>query len=167
MTGKKEIVLPVETALTFIVAGGTGGRTAARAASRSEAPAARTESYASPGSSATGKRGSAMRQAGEAAQAPMFSDPDQQLIRRYFATQTANLPPGLAKRGGNLPPGLERQLERNGTLPPGLQKRIEPFPRDLSQQLPSLPAGYQRVVLGVRAIIIDRNKKILDLMFVR
>lgn len=74
------------------------------------------------------------------------------------------LPPGLAKRGGHLPPGLERQLQRNGTLPPGLQKRVEPFPVELEQQLPRLPSGYSRVIVAGRALILDSNNMILDLL---
>jgi hypothetical protein len=185
MTGKKEIVLPVEMALTFSVSGGgQGTETAGIPASRTQREA-RSERQArerrkSDESEEGENRGRESRYADEdegerrgrreardAAEALTFSEHDQRLVRRYFETNTANLPPGLAKRGGHLPPGLERQLERNGTLPPGLQKRLEPLPRELSQQLPPLPAGYSRVVLGVRALILDRNNRILDLMFIR
>ncbi len=134
MTGKKEIVLPVETALTFVVAG----------------------------SSAEGGR-----ERGEAAEAPYFSDRDRRLIRHFFAINTENLPPGLAKRGGHLPPGLEKHIERNGTLPPGLEKRLEPFPEDLNRQLPRLPSGHVRVILGNRALALDPSNRILDLMYLR
>jgi hypothetical protein len=109
----------------------------------------------------------------------MFSDRDQRLIRRYYGGGDDDgggghgrgrggrgLPPGLAKRGGNLPPGLERQLQRNGTLPPGLQKKVEPFPAELTQQLPRLPSGYSRVIVEGRALILDRNNKIFDIMAV-
>jgi hypothetical protein len=95
-----------------------------------------------------------------------FSERDQQLIRSYFAGGGRGLPPGLAKRGGNLPPGLEKHLQRNGTLPPGLQKRVQPFPVELTRQLPALPSGCSRVILEGRALILDRNNKILDLMAV-
>lgn len=158
MTGKKEIVLPAEMALTFVV-GGAAGKAAAPVTSRAEPK----ESAISPQASGGGAR---EREAREAAEALSFSEHDQRLVRNYFRTNTANLPPGLAKRGGSLPPGLERHLERNGTLPPGLQKRVEPFPVELSQRLPRLPAGYSRVILAGRALILDRNHKILDLMFV-
>ena len=162
MTGKKEIVLPVETQLTFMVAGG-GGRAPAVAASRGEPetrqPRESAESYRE-----EEDRGEEMHRGREAA--IMFSGHDQQLIHNYFQANTANLPPGLAKRGGKLPPGLERHLQRNGTLPPGLQKRVEPFPTELSQQLPRIPAGYSRVIVAGRALIVDRNNKILDVMAV-
>jgi hypothetical protein len=79
-------------------------------------------------------------------------------------TAYSSMPTGLAKRHGNLPPGLERQLEKSGTLPPGLQKRVEPFAGELNSQLPRLPTGYSRVILAGKALILDRNNKILDLM---
>ena len=158
MTGKKEIVLPVETELTFVVAAGAGG--APPTTTPRGEPEASTTSYELTDS---GWRGSATRQK---TQQPEFSERDQELILQYFQTNTANLPPGLARRGGHLPPGLERHLERNGTLPPGLQKRVEPFPTELSRQLPRLPAGYSRVILGDRALLLDPDDQILDLMFI-
>lgn len=94
---------------------------------------------------------------------PQFSPHDRQVIEDYFRDYS-NLPPGLAKRGGNLPPGLERQLRRNGSLPPGLEKRVQPFPARLTRELPTLPDGYSRVLLGMRAIILDRANRIMDMM---
>ncbi len=175
MTGKKEIVLPAEMALTF-VSEGAGGKVAATTASRAESqtsesgealregrrPRTEREEREEVGEREEGEE----REGREAAEVALFSDRDQRLIRRYFQANTANLPPGLAKRGGNLPPGLEKHLQRDGTLPPGLQKRIEPFPAALNQQLPRLPAGYSRVILAGRALILDRANRILDIMFV-
>jgi hypothetical protein len=80
----------------------------------------------------------------------VFNDRDRDLVNRHF---TANLPPGLAKRGGDLPPGLDKQLRRNGTLPPGLQKRIRPFPRTLLDQLRPLPSGYRYGIVDEHVII--------------
>ncbi len=94
-----------------------------------------------------------------------FSSHDKYIIHDYFARNASSLPPGLAKRGGNLPPGLERQLREGGTLPPGLQKRVEPFPRELARRLPSLPEGYSRVILGGRALVLNRSHAIVDIMF--
>jgi len=88
---------------------------------------------------------------------PVFGPRDRDMIGGYYRNRYSNLPPGLAKRGGDLPPGLARQLERNGTLPPGLQKRFEPFPLELSRQLPPLPPGYVRGVIGESAIVVNRR----------
>jgi hypothetical protein len=71
----------------------------------------------------------------------------------------------LAKKR-RLPPGLAKQLRRNGSLPPGLQKRYgaEPFPVDLSQQLPRLPSGCSRIMIAGRAVLLDRNHNVLDII---
>jgi hypothetical protein len=98
------------------------------------------------------------------AEALVFSDREQQVIRNYYSGGRG-LPPGLAKKG-KLPPGLAKQLRRNGSLPPGLQKRYgaQPFPVDLSQQLPKLPGGYSRVLIAGRAVLLDGNHNILDIL---
>ena len=95
----------------------------------------------------------------------VFSVHDQEIIRGYYQDRYANLPPGLAKRGGNLPPGLQKHLERDGQLPPGLQKRVEPFPEELERRLPRLPEQYSRVTLGVDILILDRRtQRIMDIV---
>ncbi len=163
MTGKKEIVLPPETELVFVAGTAPAGTTA-------QAPPQRTASseYSQPAQQApTYSAGQpAGRQAGSYGSVPVFSSRDQDIIRSYYGGGGGKrgLPPGLAKRHGNLPPGLERQVERNGTLPPGLQKRLEPFPNELDSRLAPMPSGYSRVILEGRALILDRNNKILDLM---
>jgi hypothetical protein len=87
------------------------------------------------------------------------------IILNYYRPGSANLPPGLAKRGGNLPPGLEKQLRRNGQLPPGLQKRLQPFPPELERRLGPVPAGCRRVVMDTRALLIrDATKVVLDIL---
>lgn len=95
----------------------------------------------------------------------IFSVQDRDIIREYYRNRYANLPPGLAKRGGNLPPGLQKHLERDGTLPPGLQKRVEPFPVELERRLAPLPTTYSRVTLGVDILILDRRtQRIMDIV---
>ncbi len=102
----------------------------------------------------TGKHQASIRTA-----APVFGPSDRDIIGGYYRNRYSNLPPGLAKRGGKLPPGLERQLERNGTLPPGLQKRLEPFPLELSRQLPPLSPDYTRGLIGGSAVIVNRRTR--------
>lgn len=93
-----------------------------------------------------------------------FSYHDRDIIQNYFHRYRSSLPPGLAKRGGNLPPGLARQLRLRGTLPPGLEKRLHPFPVRLSRELPPLPHGYRRVLLGRRALIISTRNVVIAIM---
>lgn len=93
-----------------------------------------------------------------------FSYHDRDIIQNYFRRYPSSLPPGLAKRGGNLPPGLERQLQERGTLPPGLEKRLRPFPVRLSRELPPLPSGFRRVLLGPRALIISSHNVVIAIM---
>jgi hypothetical protein len=153
LTGKQELVLPVETLLTFVAAGSP--------ATLRETRAAELESHAVRGSR------DERREDADAYDALIFSEHDQRLIRAYFRPRGGRgLPPGLAKRNGNLPPGLEKQMRRNGTLPPGLQKRVEPFPMDLSRRLPRLPGGYSRVIVEGRALILAGDSTIVDLMFI-
>jgi hypothetical protein len=109
------------------------------------------------------RRGTVGR-AREVAGAVVFSDRDQQVIRSYYSGGRG-LPPGLAKKR-RLPPGLAKQLRRNGSLPPGLQKRYgaEPLPADLNQQLPRLPSGYSRILVAGRAVLLDRNHNVRDII---
>jgi hypothetical protein len=94
----------------------------------------------------------------------IFTSRERSLILNWFRTSQSNLPPGLAKRD-RLPPGLEKQLRERGTLPPGLQKRLEPLPNDLERQLPRLPGGYRRGVIGGNVILMnDKTSLILDII---
>jgi len=155
LTGKQELVLPSETVLAFVVAG---------------SPVTVRETRASEMESHT-VRGSrdARREDADAYDALIFSEREQRLIRAYFRPRGGHgrgLPPGLAKRNGTLPPGLEKQMRRNGTLPPGLQDRAQPFPLELSRQLPRLPSGYSRVIVEGRALIVGSDNRVIDLMFI-
>jgi hypothetical protein len=154
ITGKDEIQIPAEAVVPFTVGSGgaapVGGTTT-------------TQAYRGGGGGGEAAAATAAT-AGAAAGVLIFSDRDQQIIRS-FVRQGHGLPPGLAKRD-RLPPGLERQVRRNGTLPPGLQKKVDPFPFALERQLAPIPSGYSRVFLAGRALILDRNHRILDLMAV-
>ena len=119
------------------------------------------------GSTGQGRQGSDDQQGkdkqGKPAAAPRaeIGDRDRDAITRYFRTNTAGLPPGLAKRGDDLPPGLEKQLQKNGQLPPGLEKKLERVPSALERQLSPLPSGYSRRVLGPHLIVVNEKTKTL------
>jgi hypothetical protein len=155
LTGKKELVLPVETTLTFVVGAQSLGITEPQ-----RAPAV-VETRIRRGHGEEIER-DGHRDDQDTYDALIFSERDRSIIRAYFNRGRRNLPPGLAKRNGNLPPGLEKQLRANGTLPPGLQKRAEPFPLELTRQLPHLPSGYSRLVVEGRAMTVDINSRIID-----
>ncbi len=164
LTGKNELVLPVETPLRFVALGGA----------RPEHP---MPSSPAPGSSGggtvhtrtdTGQRDSTVSLPPAQTQShwrePVYtvSGAERATINNYVRGNDSSLPPGLAKRG-RLPPGLERQVQRNGTLPPGLQRRLQPFPVALTQQLAPLPSGISRVFLGNRVLVVDQAYRVLDL----
>jgi hypothetical protein len=94
-----------------------------------------------------------------------FSAHDRDVIHGYFREYSSDLPPGLAKRGGDLPPGLEKQLRVNGTLPPGLEKKLQPCPVRLARELPPLPSGYSRMMLGGQLLLLNRANVIVDMTF--
>jgi hypothetical protein len=93
----------------------------------------------------------------------VFGERDREIIREY-CSQSSNLPPGLAKRGGQLPPGLEKHLRRNGQLPPGLQKKVGRFPTELDGRLSRLPRNYARLFIAGRALIVDAQFNIMDII---
>ena len=154
LTGKQELVLPVETMLAFVV----DAQSLGIAPEPQRAPAVVQTSI---------RRGHGEERDRDhdqdAYDSLVFSERDQAIIRAYYRPHGGRgLPPGLAKRNGNLPPGLEKQLRANGSLPPGLQKRVEPFPVELDRKLPRLPRGYSRVIVEGRAMTLDINSRIID-----
>jgi hypothetical protein len=92
---------------------------------------------------------------------------DRQLIQDFCRTiAPANLPPGLAKRGGNLPPGLEKQLQRNGHLPPGLERQTSSFPPELERRLAPLPPEFTRAFVAGRAVILNKSTSLIVDIFI-
>jgi hypothetical protein len=90
----------------------------------------------------------------------LITKADRELITGWFHSNLAGLPPGLAKRE-QLPPGLQKQLVKNGTLPPGLQKKVQPLPAALEHQLPPLPGGYQRVMVGATVVLMNQKSRLI------
>lgn len=168
LTGKKEIALPPETALTFHL-------TSVAVNSRELSRLPRTgENYSrTQGRETSDQRGRdrGEREAdsredrernrdSERENATIFSPRQRTIITEYFRNSRGNLPPGLAKRD-RLPPGLEKQLRERGTLPPGLQKRFQPLPDELERQLPRLPAGYRRGVVAGNVILMQEATSVI------
>jgi hypothetical protein len=165
LTGKQELVLPVETELAFVVDARSLGVTPPEPP---RAPAVmQTSIRRGRGEDRDREHAGDRDREQDAFDSLIFSERDQGIIRSYYRPHGGRgLPPGLAKRDGNLPPGLEKQLHANGTLPPGLQKRVEPFPLELDRKLPRLPRGYSRVTMDGRAMTLDVNSRIIDVFVV-
>lgn len=161
MTGKNELVLPVEMALTFVAGGTATAAPQGEPEPSYEAPRTRTRTR-----TRRRRETSTRRRSSQGSVEVIFSGSDRQIIEDYIWEHGSGLPPGLAKKD-RLPPGLERQLRRNGQLPPGLQKRLSPFPHALEAQMGRLPRGHRRVFLGKRALILTAANVIIDIFHVR
>jgi len=165
-TGKKEAEVESEALLAFTTSSSTSASTGASRGSRSR----RDGDYRS-GASGTGSEydgntvpGNMPRDAGRGDDGDyrVFSARDRDEIHRCFSGGGSGLPPGLAKRD-RLPPGLERQLRKNGKLPPGLQKKVTALPASCQVNLPRLPGGWGRVILGDRVMVLDPARVITDI----
>lgn len=129
--------------------GGSKGRSTGQPATASSGAAAGDRVSDNAGDNA-GDKGREILPASQ----PVFSSREITIITDWFRTNSANLPPGLAKRE-KLPPGLDRQLQKNGKLPPGLDKKAVALPIGLERQLRPIPTGYRRVVIGGNVITME------------
>ncbi len=154
-TGKKEATVESEALLAFTTAAATSVN---MSTSRSARPR-RDESYRNDGYNSMPGNAAAGRSDGDYR---VFSTRDRDEITRCYSGGRSGLPPGLAKKD-RLPPGLERQLQKNGKLPPGLQKRVQPLSSNCQAQLPRLPGGWGRVILGDRVMVLDPAQTIIDI----
>ena len=159
-TGKKDAMIESEALLTFVTLAPTGQYAGVTAAPPE--PAYRTDAESRPYDQPRDRPYDRLRDRPRRRLfKPEFTNYDRQNIRGCFY-DTANLPPGLAKRD-RLPPELDRQLERNGTLPTALESRAEPLPDACNGRLPRLPAEWSRVLVGNRVLLLDSRSRIADL----
>lgn len=79
-----------------------------------------------------------------------FRAEDAVLLRQYYGGGVENLPPGLRKK-----------YYRTGKLPPGWEKRFRPFPPELVQRLPPLPAYCDRGYVDGYAVVYDRRTRVI------
>jgi hypothetical protein len=90
-----------------------------------------------------------------------FSDNEVALIRAYYRdhetaySQKENGKKGNAKNKGqkSLPPGIAMNLQRGKSLPPGIAKQV--LPSDLSDRLPVLPRGFERIEVDGKVLIVE------------
>ncbi len=57
------------------------------------------------------------------------------------------------KKSKGLPPGIAKNLARGKTLPPGIAKQN--LPENLRSALPTPPAGYERIIVDGKVLLVD------------
>jgi hypothetical protein len=86
----------------------------------------------------------------------VFSTKEIAIIRDYY-THAQHDGGGKAKAGKQkqqgLPPGVAKNLARGKALPPGIAK--QQLPGDLSQRLPPVRDGYERVIIDGRVLLVE------------
>ncbi len=84
------------------------------------------------------------------------------LIQDYYRSNPSRLPSGLAKKDEH-PSGAQQRLERNGRLPPGIEQQS--LPPALARQLPPLPRGYDRVIVGQDVVLVEvSTRTVVDVL---
>jgi len=66
---------------------------------------------------------------------------------------------GKGKKPGGLPPGIARNLARGKALPPGIAKQY--LPAGLVAALPSPPAGYERIVVDGKVLLVEVATRVI------
>ena len=81
-----------------------------------------------------------------------FTPAEIQIIRDYYESGAHDT---HKKKGGKtgLPPGIAKNLARGKPLPPGIAKQY--LPSDLVRRLPTVPAGYERIVVAGKILLVE------------
>jgi len=90
----------------------------------------------------------------------VFSDEEARIIATWYRDHGAeSRPRGKSRKPGGLPPGIARNLARGKALPPGIAKQY--LPSDLVAALPSPPAGYERVVVDGKILLVEVATRVI------
>jgi Ni/Co efflux regulator RcnB len=93
----------------------------------------------------------AVANADERAVTAVFTADEISIITRYYQ---ATAQPRQGRRGAErLPRGIAKNLTRGKPLPPGIAKRG--LPADLTVRLPPPPAGYERIVVAGKILLVE------------
>ena len=90
----------------------------------------------------------------------VFSGDEIRLISAWYRDHesTSNKGGGKGKSKG-LPPGIAKNLERGKSLPPGIAKQH--LPDGLRQTLPAPPAGYERIILEGKVLLVEIATRVI------
>lgn len=79
-----------------------------------------------------------------------FSADEVRIIQAYYRETSAARPSRGRER---LPRGIAKNLARGKALPPGIAKQY--LPVDLKSRLPPPPAGYERIVVAGKILLVE------------
>jgi len=83
-----------------------------------------------------------------------FSESEARIIASWYREHGAEVGSrGRSKKAGGLPPGIAKNLGRGKALPPGIAKQY--LPDDLAAALPRPPAGYERVIVDGKILLVE------------
>ena len=98
--------------------------------------------------------------ADEAGVSVVFSDSEVRIIEAWYREHGSRHEAGQGRNGrGSLPPGIARNLARGKAVPPGIAKQY--LPDGLRQALPAPPAGYERVVVDGKVLLVEIATQII------
>jgi Ni/Co efflux regulator RcnB len=83
-----------------------------------------------------------------------FSESEARIIASWYREHGEKVGSrGRSKKAGGLPPGIAKNLGRGKALPPGIAKQY--LPDDLAAALPRPPAGYERVIVDGKILLVE------------
>lgn len=88
-----------------------------------------------------------------------FSRDEVRIITQWYRDQGPRANNNGRGRNGGLPPGIARNLERGKALPPGIAKQF--LPEGLIALLPAPRAGYERVVIDGKVLLVEIATRVI------
>ena len=90
----------------------------------------------------------------------VFSDAEARIIASWYREHGGEAGSrGRGKKPGGLPPGIAKNLARGKALPPGIAKQY--LPDDLVAALPRPPAGYERVIVDGKILLVEVATRVI------
>ena len=90
----------------------------------------------------------------------VFSDEEARIIASWYREHgSESRSRGKGKKPGGLPPGIAKNLARGKALPPGIAKQN--LPDGLIAALPGPPAGYERVVVDGKILLVEVATRVI------
>ena len=90
----------------------------------------------------------------------VFSGDEIRIISTWYRDHgSASNRGGGKEKSKGLPPGIAKNLARGKSLPPGIAKQY--LPDELQQTLPAPPAGYERIIVESKVLLVEIATRII------